>query len=150
MSDSYLHVYRISLPTVNRKQSTSQCIEDDPQVALDGHQRMEKTATNSKVWVLRETVLLPHSARHRSVQFFPAPAKESEGKAKVVIGPRYSKHPTPPIGVYLSEQDLGGWVDLTEKADDAGQVYESHKRLADQFEEGWEINDYILIPFDAE
>ena len=94
-------------------------------------------------------VLLPHSSRHRSVQFFPAPADEGKSKAKVVIGPRYGRHPTPPIGVYLSERDLGGWVDLTEKEDHAGRVNESRKKLADQFEEGWDSDDCIIIPYDG-
>ncbi|KIL83583.1 hypothetical protein FAVG1_13203 [Fusarium avenaceum] len=149
ISDSYLHVYRISFPIINPELSTTQLGKQGSKAPLDKDQQGKKVRTGFKILVLQQMVLLPHSSRHRSVQFFPAPADESESKAKVVIGPRYGRHPTPPIGVYLSEKDVGGWVDLTEKEDDAGRVNESRKKLADQFEEGWDSDDCIIIPYDG-
>lgn len=150
ISDSYLHVYRISLPIVQGLKLTTKCSKNLAESALDICQRAEKAVPNFNILVPKEKILLPHSARHRSVQFFPAQADDIEAKAKLVIGPSYGKHPSPPIGVYLSHRDMGSWVDLEEKGDNSGGKCGSRKQLADQFEEGWESGDCITVPLDAE
>ena len=70
--------------------------------------------------------------------------------ATVIIGPRYGHNPGPPIGLYVTEGDLGGWMDLEEKGKKDGAVYAPQKTLEGQSEELFdETQDCILIPFDG-
>ncbi|KAK3941751.1 hypothetical protein QBC46DRAFT_448417 [Diplogelasinospora grovesii] len=153
MSDSYLDVYRVILPRVDLQKSkeagaTDNQAQEADQTAADSDQVKKAAPPLFRVVVPREKILLPRSSRNRSVQFFPA--RTCGTKATVIIGPRYS-NPSPPIGVYLSEEgDLGGWVDLEEKADKEGIVYPSQKTLEGQLEEPWDDDqDCVLIPFDG-
>ena len=98
------------------------------------------------ITVPSETILLPRSSHNIPVQLFLP--KTHRGNATVIIGPRCGYHPAPPIGVYLSEQDLGGWVHLDDSKDGGG-MYNPEITLEDQLEEPWdEDNDCVLIPFD--
>ncbi|SLM33761.1 hypothetical protein LPUS_02337 [Lasallia pustulata] len=65
------------------------------------------------VSVPKSTILLPESAEDRTVQYFP-PNGGTRPNGTLIIGSRRGQHRTPPIGVYLSDLDLGGWVNLTE------------------------------------
>ena len=98
------------------------------------------------ITVPSETILLPRSSHNIPVQLFLP--KTHRGNATVIIGPRCGYHPTPPIGVYRSEQDLGGWVHLDDSKDGGG-IYNPQITLEYQLEEPWdEDNDCVLIPFD--
>ena len=84
------------------------------------------------VLVPRNTIFLPSTARFREVRFFPA---EGAVNARVLIGsedpmPKSSKGQndspaeviglggvlSPPIGVYLTDVDLGGWIPSSDVA----------------------------------
>ena len=122
---------------------------DGPQqtTALDPNQA-KKSASLFKVVVPKLTILLPPSSRNRSVQFFPASARQAN--ATVIIGPRYGHNPGPPIGLYVTEGDVGGWMDLEEKGKKDGAVYAPQKTLEGQFRELFdETQDCILVPFDG-
>lgn len=98
------------------------------------------------ILVPRETIFLPRSSRNRSVQFFPP--QLPEGKSTVIIGPRYGAHSSSAIGVYLSEKDLGGWVDVAEKEGEEVRLSGPLQRLEGQFEEFNAEPDCDIIPFD--
>jgi hypothetical protein len=53
------------------------------------------------------SVILPKSASKRSVQFFPA--LESDLNATIIIGCQQDRLMDPPIIVYLTPRDIGGW-----------------------------------------
>ncbi|KAF4461134.1 Ankyrin repeat [Fusarium albosuccineum] len=133
LSDSCLHVYRITIPKVGEVKDKTK----DSDTA-------RKENLKFTVLVPKEKILLPRSARNRSVQFFPA--KEPDANNLVIIGPRYGNHPRPPCGVYLSEQQLGGWV--IQSDEDTSRT--PQKRLAGLLEEPWDDDtDCIIIPFDG-
>ncbi|KAI1738089.1 hypothetical protein F4680DRAFT_467834 [Xylaria scruposa] len=137
LSDEHLHVYRIILLNTE--------IQHTEREGGDVTKRIMPKVT---ILVPKETILLPRSSRDRSVQFFPAMAHDT--KNIVIIGPRYGHNPTPPIGVYLSEKDLGGWTELSEIVDNENSVNVSQETLGGQFEEPWDSDqDCILIPFDG-
>lgn len=95
----------------------------------------------------KETVFLPHSARGRSVQFFPPAAPGCN--AVVIVGPRYGQHPGPSIGLYPTEGQLGGWVPI-DYADSSGEAPTACRlrTLEGHFEEFDEEEDCDLIPFE--
>ena len=66
----------------------------------------------SGITVPRETILLPSSAKDRLVQFFPKPS--ADAKHILIIGSKGGDGPSPPIGAYFTDQDLGPWVELSE------------------------------------
>ncbi|KAI0424043.1 hypothetical protein F5Y09DRAFT_354051 [Xylaria sp. FL1042] len=137
LSDWYLHVYRVKLPEAEAQKPER-----------DGVEPEKKETPKITILVPKEKILLPRSSRNRSVQFFPSMTRDT--KNIVIIGPRYGHNPTPPIGVYLSEKDLGGWADITEMGDTEDNLISSQKTLGDNFEEPWDENkDCILIPFDG-
>lgn len=148
MSDSYLHVYRVILPKLEVQKPEGGEEHRPQQAATADLDQAKKSAPLFRVVVPRLTILLPRSSRNRSVQFFPAGTRRAN--ATVIIGPRYGHSPGPPIGLYLGEADLGGWVDLEEKAENDGAIYASQKTLEGQFEEPFdETQDCILIPFEG-
>jgi hypothetical protein len=137
LSDSLLCVYRIILPVIELQKP-----------ATENADHVEKKEANFTIVIPKEKILLPRSSRNRSVQFFPATAPSTN--ATVIIGPRYGQNSTPPIGVYLRAEDIGGWEDLERMGDGEGNIYSSQKSLGDQFEEPWDENqDCILIPFEG-
>ncbi|SLM39172.1 hypothetical protein LPUS_09654 [Lasallia pustulata] len=58
------------------------------------------------VSIPKSTILLPESAKDRTVQYFP-PNGRARPNGTLIIGSRRGQHTTPPIGVYLSDLDLG-------------------------------------------
>ena len=111
-----------------------------------------------------ETVFLPRSARERSIQFFPprepvpdekmsdgeTPSSSSSGGTRVstlIIGPRYGRHPSPPIGVYLTATDLGPWINIHDKEGEE-RIRAPRRRFTGLFEEFDEDDDCDIIPFD--
>ncbi|KAH8890555.1 hypothetical protein GQ53DRAFT_866803 [Thozetella sp. PMI_491] len=147
ISDSYLHVYRVLLPKVEMQTTETEEMGQAQKAKTADSVRTKKAPSLFRVLVPQETILLPRSSRNRSVQFFPA--KKSDTKATVIIGPRYGRNPAPPIGVYLSDHDLGDWDDLEKMTNREGMVYASEMTLEGQFEEPWEQSDCILVPFDG-
>lgn len=138
VSHSRLRVYRISFPeaVLGAQKPVSPAVHDD------GTSHDPKTFT---VTVPSECVFLPRSARNRSVQLFPP---ETPGQNSVlIIGPRHDKHPTPPISIYLKDNDLGNCIFVEDKEGE-GILHTPHKRLQGQFEEFDEDLDCDLIPFD--
>jgi hypothetical protein len=136
ISHSRLRVYRITLPSPAAKPEVPSTMDSEGEVPKPN----EFTIT-----VPKECIFLPRSSRNRSVQFFPPDAPGAN--SVVIIGPRHDKHPTPPIGVYLKDHDLGGWVPVEDKEGE-GMLHMPHKRLQGQFEEFDEEQDCDLIPFD--
>ncbi|KAL7795824.1 hypothetical protein V8C37DRAFT_30231 [Trichoderma ceciliae] len=137
LSDWYLNVRRIILPEVEQEQTQTQ--KSRP---------LEDRGNQFSVLALGETILLPRSARNRSVQFFPA--KEADDSATVIIGPRYGRYPKPPIGVYLTGKDLGRWVPAKEEEREGNSSRVSMKRQLGLPEEPFDENDDCdLIPFDG-
>lgn len=132
ISYSRLRVYRITLPT-------SQSTVSTPTTDTD------QKPNEFTITVPKECIFLPRSSRNRSVQFFPPDVEDA--KSVVIIGPRYGNHPAPPIGVYLKDQDLGGWVPVEDKEGES-QLHTPMKRLEGQFEQFDEENDCDIIPFD--
>jgi hypothetical protein len=134
ISHSRLRVYRVSLPSA---QSTASTPTTDT---------TQKPNNEFAVTVPKECIFLPRSARNRSVQFFPPDAEGAN--SVIIIGPRYGNYPAPSIGVYLKDQDLGGWVPLDDREGE-GQLHTPMKRLEGQlFEQFDEENDCDIIPFD--
>ncbi|KAI1105315.1 hypothetical protein F4804DRAFT_304514 [Jackrogersella minutella] len=134
ISESYLRVYHVALPDLREQHCDS---VDTPTGISSGF----------TITVPGETILLPRSSHNRSVQFFPA--TKPGGNATVIIGPRGGYHPSPPIGVYLSERDLGIWV-CPEERNEGGGMYNPQITLEGQLEEPWDDdNDCIIIPFDG-
>lgn len=144
VSDSYLHLYRVVLPEVESQRVTV-ATEQVQEGKTAGAGAAKKIEPKFSILVPREMILLPRSAHNRSVQFFPA--RGGSAKATVIIGPRHCRNPTPPIGVYLTERDLKGWVEYSAASE--GGTRGPQKRLEGQFEEPWEETDCILIPFDG-
>lgn len=111
----------------------------------------------------RETIFLPRSARERSVHFFPCPELSSgvlgekikgpdsgvrnKPNSTLIIGPRYGPKASPPIGVYLSERDLGPWINVHDKEGEE-RMRPPKRRFTGAFEEFDEDDDCDIIPFD--
>jgi hypothetical protein len=126
ISHSRLRVYRVTLPTTTT--------DTGP-----------KPNDEFTIKVPKECIFLPRSARNRLVRFYPP--ETAGANSVVIIGPRYGNHPAPPVGVYLKEDDLGGWV-LVEDKEGEGQLHTPMKRLEGQFEQFDEEQDCDIIPFD--
>ncbi|KAJ5174459.1 uncharacterized protein N7482_000336 [Penicillium canariense] len=132
ISESILRTYRIIFPALSPVRPNATEKEPASQAAFN-------------VLVPEESILLPRSARIRSVQFFP-PATAG-GNATVVIGPRYGKHPAPSIGIYLQEKDLGAWV-AADPAMIGRRLCMPEDRWTGEFEDFDELQDCDIIPFD--
>ncbi|OSS43254.1 hypothetical protein B5807_12091 [Epicoccum nigrum] len=62
---------------------------------------------------LEKMVILPASARTRSVHFWPPrDYGDKKAHAKLVLGSLSGTSPEPPIVVYLKQEDIGDWVDV--------------------------------------
>ena len=90
-------------------------------------------------------VILPQSAQGRTVRLFPY-WNESDTHF-LLLGSRRSESVAPPIGVYLREKKLGGWVEVNPQAmhEDGGNL---SMRCHDFFEPFDAEDDCDLIPFD--
>jgi hypothetical protein len=137
VSHARLRIYRITLPSAVPK---SQGVPSTTTSAIDA-----PMANEFKIMAPKECIFLPRSSRNRSVQFFPPDAPGAN--SVVIIGPRHDKHPTPPICVYLKDQDLGSWVPIEDKEGES-MLHMPQKRLQGQFEEFDEEQDCDLIPYD--
>lgn len=123
ISDSELKVYKVRLfpntegiqQTLPRRRTfTLDPSHDDDHTTFDFDRHSEATRQEpAYVSIPKNPILLPKSAKDRTVQYFP-PSGETRPNSTLIIGSRQGVHSTPPIGVYLSDLDLGGWIDLTE------------------------------------
>lgn len=64
----------------------------------------------------------------------------------LIIGPRYGPKASPPIGVYLSERDLGPWINVHDKEGEE-RMRPPKRRFTGAFEE-FDEDDCDIIPFD--
>ena len=153
MTGFKLRVYRVPLPS--------------PDVCSAGKQAVRENSCCSPALITTpsETIFLPRSARDRSVRFFPPREPSAEnglGKAKrtdsnqtskpnstLIIGPRYGSKPSPHIGVYLFEKDLGPWINVHDKEGEE-RMRPPMRRFTGAFEEFDEDDDCDIIPFDDE
>lgn len=120
VSDSELKVYRVSLlpharndlgkmPLLRRRTVTL----DTPDASVDETDQSDK----SYVSVLLEPLLLPSSAKDRSVQFFP-PLSPDRPNVTLIIGSRSSSSTsahstsTPPVAIFLPATPFNDWTPL--------------------------------------
>jgi hypothetical protein len=95
------------------------------------------------VMTLRNEIVLPRSARSRSIYFFPR--KETHSNHKVVIGSREGGAALHPVVIYLSDSDLGEWI-AVEEAEHFGI---GEKRRVDSMREQFDSDDDCdMIPYD--
>ncbi|KAK3898989.1 hypothetical protein C8A05DRAFT_37409 [Staphylotrichum tortipilum] len=134
MSDTCLRVYRVGLPAPQEPREAA--VPSTNANLPTGEPRLVVT-------VPRETIYLPRSSQNRTVQFFPP--RRPGTKSTVIIGPRHSRHPTPPVGVYLTDRDLGGWIPVAEEAVPSAP----RPALGGQLEDFVEEQDCDLIPFEC-
>jgi len=132
MSDLSLRVYRIQLPD-----------GEDPAEPTD----QPKTANAPISSTLTNKIYLPRSSKHRSVQYFPPHV--ADGNSTVIIGPRYGRFPAPAIGVYLTPEDLGGWVAVSSGEEQDGEaVCVPRQAIRGQLEDFDREQDCDIIPFE--
>ena len=65
----------------------------------------------------------------------------------LIIGPRYGRNPSPPIGVYLTAKDLGPWINVHDKEGEE-RMRPPKRRFTGAFEEFDVDDDCDIIPFD--
>lgn len=137
LSDLRLRVYRVTLPT-----------GENPQRGELPSLSKEETIYNSVASTLAKRIYLPRSSKNRSVNYFPP--YTPGGDSTVVIGPRYGRFPAPPIIVYLSDNDIGGWVPLSNGEGEAGApMCAPRQALEGQLEDFVAEQDCDIIPFDC-
>lgn len=116
VSESELKVYKVSLlpDKINDPEQTllprrTIITLDDTSENFDDQKQIGK----SYVSVLRQPLLLPFSAKNRSVQYFP-PLSPDRPNVTLIIGPRSppSSTSTPPIAVYLPPTTFSTWTTL--------------------------------------
>ena len=150
MTGFKLRVYRVPLPSPNDSSAKRQTNVE------------ASRCSPALITTPRETIFLPRSARERSVHFFPSPEMASGGlrgilkgsdsgtrnkpNSTLIIGSRYGPKMSPPIGVYLSERDLGPWVNVHDKEGEE-RMRPPKRRFTGAFEE-FEDDDCDIIPFD--
>jgi hypothetical protein len=145
MSGSELRVYRMLLP---RDINCLVSLQD--QAMLERCTRAIGASSDRDVGPVmtpKETIFLPRSARDRSVQFLP-PSTPS-ASSLLIIGPRYGVEPKPPIGVYFTKKDLGGWIDVKQKEEERKRLAPK-RRLNGLFEQFDTDKDCDIIPMDRE
>lgn len=150
MTGFKLRVYRVPLPSPNdssaKRQTSAEASRCSPAL----------------ITTPRETIFLPRSARERSVHFFPSLEMASgslrgilkgsdsgtrdKPNSTLIIGPRYGPKASPPIGVYLSERDLGPWINVHDKEGEE-RMRPPKRRFTGAFEE-FDEDDCDIIPFD--
>jgi hypothetical protein len=106
-------------------------------------------ATTKHVFVPKETILLPRSARDRVVSFYPHIRADDDLGGVLILGSRSGAESmtSPPIGVYLSESALGGWVEAGDEDGVGNGEGWRQQRLEGMFEEFDAEEDCDLIPF---
>ena len=153
MTGFKLRVYRIPLPSTKETKESS---VEDKSMTADA-----SCCSPALITTPRETIFLPRSARERSVHFYPCPETPSRASLEkpgerdkinkpnstLIIGPRYGPKASPPIGVYLSEQDLGPWINIHDKEGEE-RMRPPKRRFTGPFEEFDEDDDCDIIPFD--
>lgn len=107
---------------------------------LDGKNKTNKMP----VFTVRNTIFLPRSSRNRTVQLFPP--LTAGAMWTVIIGPRYGDKPTAGIGVYLSDDDLGDWVDIEDKEGESARMIDGRQQLEGLYEDFDLDDDCDLIP----
>ena len=151
MTGFKLRVYRVPLPSPNDSSAKGQTVPE------------ASRCSPALITTPRETIFLPRSARERSVHFFPSPDVASGGlrgmlkasdsgtrnkpNSTLIVGPRYGPKASPPIGVYLSERDLGPWINVHDKEGEE-RMRPPKRRFTGAFEEFDEDDDCDIIPFD--
>lgn len=123
VSDSELNVYKVSLFPCISKDPGNVALPRRRTVTLDdsfeNHDNDQNKSSRSYVCILLQPLLLPSSAKGRSVQFFP-PLNPDRPNATLIIGPRYASSPTrsthlsstPPIAIYLPPSPFSNWTPL--------------------------------------
>ena len=123
--------------------------------------RPAKAGTQSVVCYVRNDIHLPRTAARRDVHYYPPQKgvrREREGKGTIIIG-SYSSLPaqgillpqqaiSPPIGVYVSEQDdLGEWICKADVTDTKQRHNNAGGRLQGKFEQFDLKEDCDIVPF---
>lgn len=93
-----------------------------------------------------KAVVLPRSAKGRTVHFLPALSPEK--MAIVVIGSRDGKASRCPIAVYLKPEDLGQWVAAPQEGLEEATQSDATWRSNAQYEEFDADEDCDTIPYD--
>lgn len=154
MTGSKLRVYRVPLSSPHAGSAEQRTTARSAQPSH---------GTPALITTPSETVFLPRSAQERTVQFFPPrepsandeqPDSETPGSSSssrtrastLIIGPRYGRNPSPPIGVYLTATDLGPWISIHDKEGEE-RMRAPRRRFTGAFEE-FDEDDCDLIPFD--
>lgn len=65
--------------------------------------------------------------------------------SRVIIGPKYGATPCPGIRVDLTDQDLGGWIDIKDMAEEELKLLQPQQRLEGPFEHFDVDRDCILV-----
>ena len=120
VSDSELKVYKVSLlPHIRNDPRTGPLLRRRTVTLDDTDEKGDENPQSGKsyVSVLLQPLLLPSSAKDRSVQFFP-PVNPDRPNVTLIIGPRFSSSTsphstsTPPIAVYLPPNPFNDWTPL--------------------------------------
>ena len=151
MTGFKLRVYRVPLPSPKDSSAMKQTTAET------------SCCSPALITTPRETIFLPRSARERSVHFYPSPEPSSstlggsvkdhdsdthsKANSTLIIGPRYGPKASPSIGVYLSEKDLGHWINVHDKEGEE-RMRPPKRRFTGPFEEFDEDDDCDIIPFD--
>jgi hypothetical protein len=123
LSDSILRLYKIPLTTT---------LPHGPEESL--------------ITSPRNIIFLPRSAHNRTVQFFPP--RRPGYDSKIIIGPRYGSAHTPPIAMYLNDEDLGSWED-SQLNDDRTGLKDIRSHDIDDVEQ-WDPDDCDIEHLDMD
>ncbi|KAK6525440.1 hypothetical protein TWF694_005577 [Orbilia ellipsospora] len=124
VSSSRLRVYRVDL-------SGDTATYTDEKCGTEAQSHLVKTP--------KEIIFLPRSARNRKVLF--QPPSEPGKLSMVIIGPRPHQSDASSIALYLSDQDLGGWVRLKDKELAEANLFSCHFN---------EMHEYFDAAFDCD
>ncbi|KAM0252155.1 hypothetical protein ACHAQJ_007813 [Trichoderma viride] len=145
VSSSRLRVYRIDMNLV-MAQSTAICpAKRTWDGTVTGPVRDEKRCVISTP---KETIFLPRSARVSTVQYLPPNADISGNRSVIVVGPRSGKCARPGFCIYLTEQDLGEWIDPAKKPEEESRLLPGQQRLSRMYEMFHTEKDCDVIPCD--
>ena len=119
VSDSELKVYKVSLLPHNSDVHSKMPLPRRRTTSLHGFEKDVNGSNRSAkpyVSVLLEPLLLPSSAKDRTVQYFP-PLGPDDPNASLIIGSRSASSSahlasTPPIAVYLPSKSFSTWTPL--------------------------------------
>lgn len=120
VSDSELKVYKVSLlPHARNDPETGPLLRRRTVTLDDADEKGDENpqSRTSYVSVLLQPLLLPFSARDRSVQYFP-PVSPDRPNVTLIIGPRFSSSisahsiSTPPVAIYLPPTPFNNWTPL--------------------------------------